>query len=147
MAKRLFTVQEAESILPAVEADLRQAVSIKPQYADAEAELNAVAQRVTMSGGALVNREQLIHVRGRRDALAARLKELIDAIQEFGCLVKDLDNGLLDFPTLFRDEEVYLCWKLGEPGIVYWHRIQDGFRGRQRIDADFLANHRGEPPN
>lgn len=147
MATRLFTLQAAETVLPSVEADLRLAVSIKPEYEGAEAELSTVAQRVAMVGGSLVNREQLIQVRARRDALAARLKELIEAIQEFGCLVKDLDTGLLDFPTLFRGEEVYLCWKLGEPGIRFWHRVQDGFQGRQPIDEEFLANHRGGPAN
>ena len=62
-------------------------------------------------------------------------------------MVKDLDVGLIDFPTLYRGEEVYLCWKLGETGIQYWHGIDEGFRGRKKIDRDFLDNHKGESPN
>ena len=62
-------------------------------------------------------------------------------------LVKDLDSGLIDFPTLFRGDEVYLCWKLGESGIGFWHKIEDGFPGRKPIDQDFKDNHRGEIPN
>jgi hypothetical protein len=55
--------------------------------------------------------------------------------------VKDLDIGLVDFPTVFRGVEVCLCWKLGEPRIGYWHGAEEGFRGRKPIDQDFLAHH------
>ena len=69
---------------------------------------------------------------------------ILPFIQENGVVVKDLDIGLIDFPTLFRGEEVYLCWKLGETGIRFWHGLDEGFRGRKPIDEEFLANHRGE---
>ena len=49
-----------------------------------------------------------------------------------GCQLKDVEIGLVDFPTLYRGKEVYLCWKFGEAGIGYWHPIEDGYRGRQR---------------
>jgi len=52
---------------------------------------------------------------------------------------------LIDFPTLLRGEEVYLCWRVGEEGIQFWHRVEEGYRGRKRIDADFLIHHRGDP--
>jgi hypothetical protein len=61
-----------------------------------------------------------------------------------GVLVKDLDTGLVDFPTLFRGVEVYLCWKLGENGIEFWHGVEEGFRGRKSIDQDFLDHHEGD---
>jgi hypothetical protein len=85
-----------------------------------------------------------LNSRSRRDAAGAMLKNSIEAVQETGCLVKDLDIGLVDFPTLFRGVEVYLCWKLGEPGIEFWHGIEEGFRGRKPIDREFLDNHRGD---
>jgi hypothetical protein len=68
----------------------------------------------------------------------------MDSIQEIGCLVKDLDIGLLDFPTLYRGREVYLCWRLGEQRIEHWHGVDEGFRGRKPVDDDFRENHRGE---
>lgn len=146
MSKR-FTLQEADSLLPQLEKDLRQAVSLNFEFGKAESELRAISQHVTLSGGVLVNREQLVRLRSRRDALAARLKEISDGIQQFGCVVKDLNIGLIDFPTLFRGEEVYLCWKLGESGIQFWHGVEEGYQGRKRIDQDFLDNHKGDPPN
>ena len=72
---------------------------------------------------------------GRRPPVA--LKQAIEKVHEFGCVVKDLDIGLIDFPTLFQGEEVYLCWKLGEAGIRFWHGVNEGFRGRKPIDAGF----------
>lgn len=144
---RHFTLEQAESLLPELEKEVRRAISLKSEYAEAASEMETISRRIMLSGGALVNREQLAALKSRRETGAARLKEAIEAIQEFGCLVKDLDIGLLDFPTLFRGEEVYLCWKLGERGIQFWHGVEEGFRGRKKIDRDFLDNHKGDPPN
>jgi len=47
-------------------------------------------------------------------------------------VIKDLDVGLIDFPTLFRGKEVYLCWRMGESGIRHWHGVDEGFAGRKR---------------
>jgi hypothetical protein len=58
--------------------------------------------------------------------------------------VKDLDIGLIDFRCYYHGEEVYLCWKLGEPGIAWWHGLEEGYRGRRPIDEEFLKHHRGE---
>ena len=50
--------------------------------------------------------------------------------------MKDIDTGLVDFPTIRRNgEEVYLCYQLGEEKIEYWHRIEDGFPGRQKVET------------
>jgi len=109
--------------------------------------LRSISQHITSSGGARVDRERLVRVRSRRDALAARLKEVLEGIEAHGCVVKDLDMGLLDFPTLYRGQEVCLCWKVGEKRIEFWHGAEEGFRGRKPIDQDFLDNHKGDPPN
>jgi len=143
MARR-FTLAEAQSLIPKVDALLREAVSLKSDYAQADEAVQAFGQRVTLMGGMIVDREQVIDAKHRRDAVGLKLKGAIEGVQEFGCVVKDLDMGLIDFPTLLRGEEVYLCWKLGEPKIAYWHGVDEGFRGRKAIDQDFLDNHRGD---
>jgi hypothetical protein len=143
MARR-FTLAEAQSLIPQVDALLRDAVSLKSDYQEAEQAVQAFSQRVTLMGGMIVNREQVIDARNRRDAVGSKLKAAIEGVQEFGCVVKDLDMGLIDFPTLLRGVEVYLCWKLGEPKIAFWHGVDEGFRGRKAIDQDFLDNHRGD---
>ena len=144
---RYFTLQQAERLLPEVEAAIREAISVKAEHHRAEQELHASMQRVMMLGGVDLDRRAFLEQRARREGSALRLKEVLEQFQEFGCVVKDLDIGLVDFPTLFHGEEVYLCWKLGESGIGFWHRVEDGFKGRQPIDRDFLDNHKGEIQN
>jgi len=146
MARR-FTVEEAESLLPAIEKSLREAISSKTELEEVETALRSINQRVIMLGGVLVDRSAIYQNRLRRDQSAERLKAAIEKIQETGCLIKDLDVGLVDFPTLFRGEEVYLCWKLGECDISFWHGTQEGFAGRKPIDAEFLEQHRGDAAN
>jgi len=144
---RYFTLQQAEKLLPEVESALRDAIILKQEHREAEQQLRAATERVMMLGGVDLDRNAFRDQRSRRDASALRLKEIVERIHELGCLVKDLDTGLVDFPTLLHGQEVYLCWKLGESGIGYWHKVEDGYRGRQIINQDFVDNHRGEAQN
>jgi hypothetical protein len=144
---RYFTLQQAEQALPEVESAIREAVTLKSEYEQAEQEWQKFSRRVTMMGGMQVDHSKFSDPRNRREAIAQRLKQALEKIQDQGCLVKDLDTGLIDFPTLFHGEEVYLCWKLGEKGISFWHGVEEGFRGRKPIDREFLDHHQGEPPN
>ena len=143
MARR-FTLTEAQSLIPRVDSLLREAVSLKSQYQEAEEPIQALARRVSLMGGMVVDRDQAVDARRRRDEVAAKLRAAIEKVQECGCVIKDLDTGLIDFPTLLRGVEVYLCWKLGESKIAFWHGVDEGFRGRKAIDQDFLKNHRGD---
>ena len=145
MAKR-FTLVEAQSLIPEVESLLRQALDAKGGYQDAEQVIHRFSEHVMMMGGVMVDRERALESRARRDEAASRLRNRIEAVLETGCLVKDLEIGLVDFPTLFRGVEVYLCWKLGESGITFWHGVDEGFRGRKPIDQDFIDHHRGDRP-
>jgi hypothetical protein len=144
---RFFTLQEAEQLLPEVEFAIREAISHKAEFQSAESDWQAFQRRVTMLGGVQVDHEQLLELKNRRDSTAVHLKEAIERIHEYGCVVKDLDIGLIDFPTLLRGEEVYLCWKLGESAIHFWHGVHEGFRGRKPIDQEFIEHHQGERPN
>jgi hypothetical protein len=141
---RYFTLAEAQALVPTVEERLRRAVSLKASLAEAVGEIEAESERIRLTGGALVDRPKLLDAISRRDTSAAHLREVLESIHKSGCEVKDLDMGLLDFPTLLRGEEACLCWKLGEPEIRFWHGAQEGFRGRKPIDADFLEHHRGD---
>ena len=140
MSKR-FTLDQAEALLPQVERLLREAMALRAEFSEALRVVDALRQRVAFLGGVLVDRDKFaINVR-RRDAAEARLREAVSRFEEIGCQVKDLDIGLVDFPTVFRGVEVCLCWKMGEPHIAYWHGTDEGFRGRKPIDQDFLTHH------
>jgi hypothetical protein len=141
---RYFTLAQAHRLLPKVEERIREALFVKSEFQRADEELRATTKHIFLSGGASVDPARLAALKSTRDGAGAKVQSLCEDIHEIGCLVKDLDIGLLDFPTLYRDEEVYLCWRLGEDRIRFWHQIEAGFRGRKPIDDDFLANHRGD---
>ena len=139
-----FTLAEAESLLPRMGQLMREATTMKSAFVDAERVLRAHSERVMLMGGMVVDREEIRAARTRRDSVAARLRAALESIQETGCVVKDLDIGLVDFPTLFHGEEVYLCWRMDETDIDHWHGIHEGFAGRKAIDRHFVENHRGD---
>lgn len=141
---RSFTLTQAERLIPRVGEALREAIRLKSEYAQAERSIRASAEHVMLMGGVVVDREEALAARNRRDDAGARLREAFEQIQEIGCLVKDLDIGLIDFPTRYRGREVYLCWKLGETGIAFWHDVEDGFAGRKPIDQDFRDHHQAD---
>jgi len=64
----------------------------------------------------------------------ARIKELIDQFQSREIEIKDLDRGLVDFPSFLGDKEVFLCWEKDEEDIEFWHDLKSGYAGRERID-------------
>lgn len=140
-----FTLAQAEALLPEVDKAIREAVNLKQSYEQSEEAIQSESRRVLLSGGAMVDVGRIQAEGARRDSTARRLKEAVETIEAFGCEIKDLDIGLIDFRTLYHGEEVYLCWKLGEDGIRFWHGLTEGFRGRKAIDREFLENHRGDP--
>jgi hypothetical protein len=141
---RYFTRDQAERLLPKIEKVIREAVFLKAEFQENDEILRNTTQEIMMRGGMNMDRERMLKVRERRDAAATKLEAALESIQEEGCQVKDLDIGLLDFPTLYHGREVLLCWRLGEEGIHYWHGVEEGFRGRKPIDDEFLKEHTGD---
>lgn len=143
MSKR-FTLAEAQRLIPEVDRLLRSAIDARADYQTAERAIQEQNERIMLMGGIVVNRERALEAKASRESAAAMLRNAIESVQELGCQVKDLDTGLIDFPTSFRGVEVCLCWKLGESGISWWHGMEEGFRGRKPIDQDFLDHHAGD---
>ena len=142
---RYFTLDEARAALPAVGRNIREAVNARARCGDAEKRLQDLTHRILMTGGMAVDTSQPEAWKSQYEAAATVLKTSVERIEEQGVLVKDLDTGLVDFPTLLRGEEVYLCWRMDEADIDHWHGIHEGFAGRKAIDRSFVENHRGEP--
>jgi hypothetical protein len=141
---RHFTLDEARSLLPVVGRNIRECVQAKGRYQQAEAWLHELSQRIMMLGGMTVDTNVAEAWKSQRDGNAQSLKSSLEKLDEMGVVVKDLDIGLVDFPTLYRDEEVYLCWRMDERDIGFWHGVDEGFAGRREIDQSFIDNHRGE---
>jgi len=69
-------------------------------------------------------------------AAAAELRDAVDRLLELGVEVKDIDAGLVDFPSRRAGEDVLLCWRAGEERVEYWHDLEEGYAGRKPIDWD-----------
>ena len=141
---RYFSLEQAQRLIPEVGAQLRKAMEAHKNNQESETAMAQLARRVAMSGGMQIDPEQSRIVKRKREQALASLTEAVEAITELGVQIKDLEIGLIDFPTLFKGREVLLCWKLGEPGIQFWHGLEEGFRGRKKIDREFMDHHRGD---
>lgn len=134
---KIFTLEEAQAVLPVVEALLKRALAARRSSVEIEEELQHLKQRIFVSGGMRVD---VLSVVRRRDDLRLyeqQVEETVAEINAIGVEVKDLAAGLLDFPCMLDSEVVLLCWRQGESRITHWHTQQDGFRGRKPIDERF----------
>ena len=118
---RYFTLHQAENLLPTVEQLIRDSLYMKHEFQRCEKEIEVHAVRVQMMGGSRVDPAKVLGQREARNRAAKILAGKLEKLQDLGVLIKDLDIGLLDFPTLYKGREVYLCWRLGELKIENWH--------------------------
>ncbi len=132
--QRIFTLTEAERTRREIEPMLLEAMDCRRKLGEAEEKLGKIASRIMMMGGILVNTELTSQLRGEREQNVGAIHAVLEAINATGCVVKDLDTGLLDFPARIHGEEVYLCWRLGEDRIRFYHRQDEGFAGRKPLD-------------
>ena len=136
---KYFTLDEAQSLLPLLESLLKRAAESKRAADEIEQEFRELSQNIFLTGGMFLDVDRLRRRRKAFDAHAQQAKDLIAEIDAIGVQVKDLETGLLDFPCLIEGETVLLCWKMGEERIEFWHTLEGGFRGRQRLDARFTG--------
>jgi hypothetical protein len=132
---RLFNLTEAERARREVEPILMDAMQARRELGDLDDKLGAIAQRIQIMGGITLPYESVARLRMAHNKLVAQIQEALERIQATGCVVKDLETGLIDFPSQIGDQEVYLCWRLGEDRIRFWHRQDEGFSGRKPLDA------------
>jgi hypothetical protein len=134
---KTFTLSEAQTLLPVLEALLRKAQAAGIRAGELESEMQQLTQRIFLSGGMHVNVVQAARRRAEREKTLQEARDTLLEIDEIGVQVKDLENGLLDFPCVVDGQTVLLCWKLGEKEIGFWHTTEDGFAGRKPLDARF----------
>ncbi len=134
---KTFTLGEAQTLLPVVEALLRKAQSAATSAGEFEAEMQVLGHRIFLSGGMHVDVGMAARRRAERDKAVQEAKDTLAEIDSIGVQVKDLEEGLLDFPSVMDGKPVLLCWKLGEPAIAHWHTEEEGFAGRKPLDPRF----------
>jgi len=143
--KKTFTLDEAQTLLPVLRALLTRSIEGKQLIEQSEKEFQDLNHRILLSGGLFVDVAKVARKRAERDKALQGTKDALAEIEAIGVQVKDLDIGLLDFPCLVDDQIVLLCWKLGEEKIEYWHGLEEGFRGRKRIDERILGKKKEKP--
>ena len=128
---RYFTLEEAEALLPTITLLLHKIQDEREKMHAIEGELEELQIQSMGNGHHLQSRIQRLH----QEVLKAvqSLQQAIEELQEAGCELKDPDTGLIDFLSLRDNREVYLCWRLGEDHIRFWHDLDTGFAGRQPL--------------
>lgn len=129
MAARVFTIDEANRTLPLVERIVRDIVAAHRALQDHAAEYSA------LDSNAAGTDERRRELRRQIDSLTEQVNAYITELQRLGCLFKGFDEGLVDFYALRGDQPVFLCWKLGEEAIEWWHELDAGYAGRQPLAA------------
>ncbi len=125
MVHRLFTLAEANALLPAIRPLLEEALAARQKIIDAQPELWPVLEKAIGNGGSKKAGAVLAHFEA--------LQRIVQTITDLGIEIKDINTGLIDFPTMRDDQVVYLCWRLGEPEVGFWHELDAGFSGRQPL--------------
>jgi hypothetical protein len=123
--ERHFTREEANALLPQLTALLTQLREAKDELTDTEAH-EVLSEAAPTNGGG---------EEGRQVGVAfLEVRRLIETVEQAGIVLRDIDRGLIDFPTLMDGREVYLCWELGEADVGYWHELEGGYGGREPLD-------------
>lgn len=132
MAPRYFTPDEANEALEEVRPLTEELVEHRRALVELQERQVALMARIAGNGGDLEPRE-LQDVQERLDEEVAGIARCVARIHEAGGFVKDLDEGLVDFPAQRDGEEVLLCWRLGEDEVGFWHGLEEGFSGRKPL--------------
>jgi hypothetical protein len=131
---KLFSPERANALIPKLEPLVEELLSRRRELAIKLLEADPALHH----HAAPSPRPRLAGVRSPLPAprfaeLKHDIARLIYRIESYGCVVKDIDLGLVDFPAMLDDEPVYLCWKLGEPRVAYWHGVEEGFGYRKEL--------------
>jgi hypothetical protein len=120
-----FTVDEANALIPFILSIWERVQALRSEMVAYQEDFERVHQAAPGNGGTETGTKLVEYSEG----IGRLLKEL----DQKGVLVKDIENGLMDFPHIRENREVLLCWKVGEKSVSYWHEIDAGFRNRQPL--------------
>ena len=121
-----FTLDEANSLIPWLAERFRKIDTLRQEYA-------ILQKRIADSQKTAVNASDAPQNETTTEQLTRQIEEGVDEILDQGIIVRDVARGLVDFPSLRDDRDIYLCWIDGEEQVKYWHEINQGFSHRQSI--------------
>jgi hypothetical protein len=125
MTVRYFTVEEANELLPEISALMEKLQARRANVIGARQQMTDFLARGHADVGGPVASSMV------QDFIA--IEALAQRIRSYGCIIKDLNAGLVDFLSKRDDREIYLCWRFGEPKVAFYHELHGGFQGRQPV--------------
>lgn len=131
MTKKYFTVKEANALLPILTKEIIEIQSLNKDYQAKYIQLKRVKEEHNQQ--LKTETESIFTIESKLEFLEMQAQLHLHNIQSSGALLKDIDLGLIDFPAVINNEEVLLCWKLGEEGITHYHGGHEGFLGRKSL--------------
>jgi len=133
MHEKTFTVGEARAAIPHLRDKLATLRAERASLVELHPFIDKARERAEQNGGSPFGELYLTH--------AFSFAEALDEVERTGAIIKDFTAGLVDFPHEHDGRIVYLCWKMGEDELTWWHEIEDGFAGRQPIEDIFEKSH------
>lgn len=127
---RYFSLEEANRAIQAVAPLLVRLRELHTTATQAKERLDMLWQRLD-DGEAVL--DEISGLQHRLDADTEEYAAILGRLDQVGCLLRDVDMGLVDFPAIADGTEIYLCWRLGEEAIGYWHGLREGFSGRKAV--------------
>ena len=128
---QLFTLETANALVPELTELFLRLQEIRERGQSTRQTLATVEQKGKSNGKDLAS--ELRELQQRLEALGTEADGILQRITATGCELKDVEQGLVDFPADRDGRVIYLCWKLGEDRIRFWHEIAAGFAGRQPL--------------
>ena len=126
---RYYRLDEANERL----ADLRPMLEKLRADRNAVAELRQKIRDVRSNNGSADHAAEIGRIEDEMRAIVSRMKDAVDQVDEWGVALRDIGTGLIDFPALANGRPIWLCWRLGEGDIGWWHEADSGFDSRQRL--------------
>ena len=138
---KTFTVAEANALLPSVKPLIEQLQGLQRSIVETNTRLDDAVTKVSAGNGYPIAslKEQITEMTTHQLQLIEAFQSALKQLESIGCLLKDLNSGLLDFYSVREGQPIFLCWKLGEEHIRFWHTLEDGYPGRQPLESQTNA--------
>lgn len=137
--RKLFTVEEANATLPLVRAIVGDLTDLSRDLVERQERLATLTpSSIRRSGDPYQQEMDQVERDLERDS--GRVREYVEELLALGVEPKSATEGLVDFPAVIDGRKVYLCWKLGEPEVLFWHGLEAGYAGRRPLMADSMAD-------
>lgn len=123
-----FTLDQANKMLPGIIEKFNNVIAMKDQVVKIQSDFETNPKYMANFKDYIIKKQEL------NSAITSFYKSIED-LEATGVSVKSIDQGLMDFPSLMFNEEIWLCWKQGETEIKFWHGKDEGFNGRKPIES------------